>query len=233
MTARSPGTFGLAGRALRDFWSGALDLVYPPDQACAMCGTARPDADPGPICPGCLRELFEAGPVTAPPPEPISGALGVAPYGGALKEAIHRLKYGRRPALAGPLGRIMGAIAASAGMPGDVIAPVPLHPRRERERGFNQSELLAGAAAEELGLPLSRANLRRHRYTPPQARLSGGARGDNVRGAFSVLTPGEFSGAKVILVDDVFTTGSTAAECGQALISAGAREVYVLVLAIG
>lgn len=228
MTGRWGRPPGALGRALREFLAGALDLAYPPDRACAMCGS-----EIGPICPGCLHELFEAVPVTAPSPDPISGVLGVAPYGGGLKEAIHRLKYGRRPALAGPLGRVMGAAAGSVGLPGDVLVPVPLHPLRERERGFNQSELLAGAAAEVLGLPLSGGNLRRRRYTRPQAKLSGAARGDNVRGAFTVLAPGEFSGATVILVDDVFTTGSTAAECGRVLASAGTREVYVLVLAVG
>lgn len=220
----------MIARALREIASGALDLLYPPARACAMCGC---DQSGGPICPGCLKELSEAGPVTPPSPDPLGGVLGVAPYGGGLKEAIHRLKYARRTALAGPLGRIMGAVAASVGMAGDVLVPVPLHPLRERERGFNQSELLAAAAAEEMGISLCGAGLRRSRNTRPQARLSGGARGENVRDAFTVVAPGEFAGATVILVDDVFTTGSTAAECGRVLISAGARDVYVLVLAVG
>jgi ComF family protein len=110
----------------------------------------------------------------------------------------------------------------------DVVAPVPLHWRRRWQRGFNQSELLARAVARRYGLPVLDV-LRRKRATPTQAGLSNARRRSNVAGAFTVR--GAVSGRRILLVDDVMTTGATAAACAAALKRAGARHVAVLALA--
>lgn len=113
----------------------------------------------------------------------------------------------------------------------DLILPAPISRLRLKERGFNQSEVFARAAGEFLGKSVSSCNLVRLRHSAPQAGLSGRERRDNVRGVFRVKNGEELSGKRVLLVDDVFTTGSTADECAAELVSAGASEAMVFTLA--
>jgi ComF family protein len=113
----------------------------------------------------------------------------------------------------------------------DVIMPVPLHPRRLREREFNQSLLLADLIALRLELPVAYANLVRIIPSPPQTSLSRKDRLRNLRGAFAVQNPDQISGKRVLLIDDVFTTGTTVNECAKTLRRAGSGDVFVLTLA--
>ncbi len=150
-------------------------------------------------------------------------------YGGALREAIRALKYRRRRGV----GHYLGALLAErtlGSLPSDLctVIPVPLHPARLRERGFNQAELLARPVAKALGIPCLPAALRRL-GREAQAGLHAEARRHNVVGAFE---PGPAAvWGKVLLVDDVFSTGATAGACARALLAAGAEEVIVLTLA--
>lgn len=114
----------------------------------------------------------------------------------------------------------------------DVIVPVPLHPRRTAERGFNQAELLAHAVQQFIGKPFSVA-LRRGRYTSPQALLAKTARLKNVQNAFQLNAMSDIRGARVLLVDDVFTTGATMQECARVLLEAGASDVAGMSVARG
>jgi ComF family protein len=114
---------------------------------------------------------------------------------------------------------------------GILIMPVPLHPRKLRERNFNQSLLLARSAAHLLGAELDFLSLRRIKYTQPQTGLKSNERRKNVRGAFEVVNRNVVKGRSVLLVDDVTTTGSTLNECARTLRRAGAREVFCLTLA--
>jgi ComF family protein len=158
-----------------------------------------------------------------------------------MRAAIHALKYGRRAAVARPLGRLLAeaggrltAAAGGAGEPGhvvDAIVPVPLHPARAAERGFNQAELLAAPCARLWGVPLLTGALARIRPTRPQTELDAAARRANVAGAFGVSRPGEVKGRRLLLVDDVMTTGATVAAAARALRAAGAQPPGVLVLA--
>ncbi|BCM90009.1 hypothetical protein IAD21_01860 [Abditibacteriota bacterium] len=156
-------------------------------------------------------------------------------YEGAPRGAIHRLKYGGKSALAARLAPVLSRTVreedALKTIRFDCVAPVPLHARRERKRGFNQSELLARAVADELGVALGRA-LERTRATPPQVGLNLKERQVNVRGAFA-LSPGfELPpNANILLVDDVFTTGATLRECATVLKRAGAGSVCAVTLA--
>jgi ComF family protein len=188
-----------------------------------------------PLCP-CCGVVFAArdggdrlcGICTTEPP-PFARARAAAIYDGPVAAAVKRFKFGRRMAylplmqswLQAPPGRELAAAA-------DLVAPVPLHPRRLKARGFNQAWLLAQAFSEA---PLAREALVRRRHTAPQVGLNPKQRLDNVRGAFAVPDPALVTGKKVLLVDDLYTTGATVKECARVLRRAGARRVEVLTVA--
>jgi ComF family protein len=147
--------------------------------------------------------------------------------------AIHELKYRGRRRLAGRLAEALleePAVRALAST-SDLLAPVPLHPRRLRERGFNQAALIAGEIARRTGRPSCDDTLVRRRDTAPQAGLTAAERRRNVADAFAVRRRALVAGRVVTLVDDVLTTGATAFACARALREAGAREVRMLSLA--
>jgi ComF family protein len=148
-------------------------------------------------------------------------------YEGELRELIHLFKYGNVTTLAGPLGRLL-ARTMPENSRFDVVIPMPLHWYRRWSRGFNQSELLAHETARRAGLRVRNA-VRRVRSTASQAGLSGAKRRANVAGAFRVRK--RLDGLRVLLVDDVLTTGATAAACARALKRAGAEHVTVITLA--
>lgn len=198
----------------------AFPRLRPP--VCARCGRPLPGLGPGEACEACRR---------APPP--FAYARAVAAYRDGMREAIHQLKFGGRVALARPLGDLL---AEGAGLDLSVegidgVVPVPLHARRQAERGFNQAELLARRLARRWRRPFLPRLLVRTRWTRPQTELDEAERRRNVRGAFRVLDPEAVAGRHLLLVDDVLTTGSTVAEASRALLAAGARVVGVLVLA--
>src|SRR6202165_2548707 len=220
----------------------ALDLLFP--ARCAAC-----DA-PGdsPFCAVCAETLvpLPAGcPVCGVPqdetllpalkprrcPEcrvhPPRFALASAPYlhGGALADAIHRLKYQHREDLGPALGVLFEGCAAPKS---DVLVPIPLHPRRLRERGYDQARLLADGAAKRFRLPVLPL-LTRTRGTGQQVARDRKARERTVRGAFGASAAAR--GLHICLIDDVLTTGATAAAAAQALILAGAARVEVRALA--
>lgn len=135
---------------------------------------------------------------------------------------VHALKYHDRPGLAAPLGAEMAACLPPAWRRPDLVAEVPLHPARLRERGYNQSAALADALADALGAPRLPGSLRRVRATRPQARLGPAARRANLAGAFAIERPAWLRGRRVLLVDDVVTTGATLDAALAALHDAGA-----------
>jgi ComF family protein len=157
--------------------------------------------------------------------------VGAASFGGALATAIRRFKYNERPDLARPLGRMLRIAARDAGLRADLVVPVPLHPRRLAERGYNQAALLAAHVAAELGAPLAARGLTRLRHTEQQAQLTRGDRLSNTAGAFRARAPDRVRGRAVVLVDDVATTGATLEACRAALLLAGAASVTCLVVA--
>jgi len=150
-------------------------------------------------------------------------------YEGVLRKLIHLYKYAGMKPLAGPLTNFL-----SAALPRDErfegIVPVPLHWRRQWQRKFNQSELLARGIARRTGVPFVHA-LKRVRPTATQAGLSNTARRRNVTAAFRARRPGQVRGKRILLIDDVMTTGATAAACATALKQAGAARVALLTIA--
>ena len=150
-------------------------------------------------------------------------------HGGAIRSAVHALKYRNLRAAAPTLGRLMAGWVESNPISGQALVPVPLHRRRLRERGYNQSELLAREVAKERALPVLDGILVRTRDTPPQVSLSYDDRVKNVEGSFECRA--DVSGRSLILVDDVVTTGSTLFACAAALKAGGAVAVWGLALA--
>jgi ComF family protein len=158
-----------------------------------------------------------------------------APYlfEGAIMDAIHMFKYAQKDLLAEILGPMLAGFAKGLDLSADdaLVVPVPLHPERLRQRGFNQSLLLARPLSKALGWELDFLTLRRTKETIPQTGLGKKERIKNVKGAFEVIKKDRFRKRDVVLVDDVATTGNTLNQCALALKSAGASKVFCLVLA--
>ena len=150
-------------------------------------------------------------------------------YEDELRELIHLFKYGRVQTLAKPLGRLL-ASAVPREQSFDLIVPMPLHWRKRWRRGFNQASLLAREISRRTGTPVRNA-LRRVKDTAAQAGLTNAKRRQNVSGAFRAKRSASLEGRRVLLIDDVLTTGATAASCARALRGAGARDVTLLTLA--
>jgi ComF family protein len=164
---------------------------------------------------------------------PYEAGASLGPFEGGLRTLVHELKYRGRRRVAARLAELFVGDDAVRSLltPGAVLVPVPLHPLRRRERGFNQSELLACELARRSGLAVAETALVRRKDTAPQTGLSAADRRRNVAGAFAVRRRAAVAGRRVVLVDDVFTTGATALACARALHDAGAGAVRVLTVA--
>ena len=200
--------------------SALLDLLYPP--RCAGC-----DAAGAWLCAAC--RAGRASP-RSPRPRHVRSLDALGRFEGPLRRAVHRFKYEREAVVADALGSDLGDLVArglALGWRVDALVPVPLAPRRVRERGFDQADLLARAASRRSGVVRRRA-LRRVRETPSQVGLGRRERAANVAAAFA----GQSIRGAVVLVDDVITTGSTLSECARTLRRAGASEVRAVVVAV-
>lgn len=233
------------------FLTALLDLFFPP--LCHVCRTCIPDAGALHICPACRERMPSvAGPLcpvcgipfhgagddhlcgrclTEPPA--FDAARAALLYEGPGRDLIHAFKYRYKTHLRRPLALLAaeGLTAFVAARAPDLMVPVPLHVRRLRSRGFNQAVLLGEVLARQWRLPLARRALARIRWTEPQITLAAHERRDNVKGAFRVTDPAAVAGKRVLLLDDVLTTGSTVEECSRVLKQAGAAGVTVVTVA--
>ncbi|MGB9906123.1 MAG: ComF family protein [Candidatus Saccharicenans sp.] len=190
---------------------------------CPVCGRFyQQEASAGQVCGQCLE---------APPH--LSRHRSLGPYSGRLKELILLFKYKGCEVLSRPLGLMAYEYLAGDGIFAglDCILPVPLHRKRKKMRGFNQAELLGRILSDLSGLPLLTRVLVKTRNTPTQVSLEAAERETNLRGAFKVRKPGQIEKRRLLLVDDVFTTGSTLRECAKELRKSGALEVRAITLA--
>ncbi len=207
-----------------------------------FCSSCWSDLSPlqHPVCPRCGRPLDSPEALSASPehacwhcrkdPPDVDQALAAGIFEGPLREAIHVYKYRPLMALGRPLADWMTAHVRMVERL-DLVMPVPLHRSRLRKRGFNQALLLARGASTAYTVPLVYDNLVRLRPTQPQVELSGQERMANVLGAFGLRRRQEVARKRVLLVDDVFTTGATMNECSRVLRVAGAEAVIALTLA--
>ena len=191
---------------------------------CAKCGLflQGPAVLHGTVfCTLCRRGVFA-----------FEQARSFAWHEGALRNLIHLLKYGGLRPLAEPLGKWMAGLLVDFEIASfELVVPVPLHSRRQRVRGFNQSALLAAQISKLYGIPLGTKDCVRVRDTRPQTGLRAAERRKNVAGAFQVPRPQAVKSRHVLLIDDVPTTGATANACSRALLEAGASGVWVATLA--
>lgn len=167
-------------------------------------------------------------------PPPFSWAVHLAVYDGVMRSHLYKLKFENRRAIARPLGVLLGQRLRKLRRPARhaVIVPMPLHPGRLRDRGYNQAALVAEAVRAVVQRPIVDRSLVRRRPTLAQAKLSVTERRENVRGAFAVVDPGAVRGRDVILVDDVYTTGATCTAAATALLKAGASSIGIACLAV-
>jgi ComF family protein len=235
--------------ALLKLGRGIADLVLPP--GCIACRAAV--SDPGALCAACWRRLefitpplcerlgtplpYETGSFISPAalaaPPPYQRARAAVLFGEVARDLVHALKYADRTELAGPLGGLMARAGAELLDEADALVPVPLHPFRLWRRRFNQSAALAHAIGHCSGVPVRTSWLERRRTTRSQVGLDRAARAANVAGAFTVpeAMAGEVRGRRIVVIDDVLTTGATIDACVKALSRAGASAVDVLVFA--
>ena len=206
---------------------------------CSACwGSIRPLE--GPFCPRCGRPFYSKLALRYSPYHLCSDcrkrkpfytrAWALYAYEGPLRAAIRLFKYKGKVALCRAFGSLMEAVRPDT-PPVDVIMPVPLHPARLREREFNQALLLADQVRKWVDAPVSYMNLVRTRATIPQTDLTQVERRRNLRRSFSVRRPARIAGRRILLVDDVMTTGTTLNECARTLRRAGSSDVYVVTLA--
>ncbi|MBT9160725.1 MAG: hypothetical protein DDT26_02021 [Dehalococcoidia bacterium] len=172
----------------------------------------------GRLCPNCLKS-----------PPAIDGIRSVFLHRGLARDAVRHLKYRNLKALARSLAELMAEYLVSNPLPADIMVAVPLHSKRVRQRGYNQSDLLAEELSRLINLPTASGSFVRLRNTPSQVSLGAEARHSNVQGAFHCKNP-VYQGKGVLLVDDVCTTGATLNACAVALKGAGAASVWALTL---
>lgn len=241
-------SLALAGRWPRRIWARLLDFVLPP--RCLACGA--PIGGDGGLCPACWRGLtflsaphcaccglpfpFEAGAAAlcgaclgdAPP---FDRARAVLRYDEASRHLILAFKHGDRTHGGPAFGRWMRRAGAELLRDADLLLPVPLHWTRLFARRYNQAALLAHAIRAAGGPPVAANWLLRRRRTPSQGHRNLAGRADNVRGAFALRRGRGVGGKRLVLIDDVFTSGATVAECAKVLRRAGAARIDVLTLA--
>ncbi|MCR4441609.1 MAG: ComF family protein [Peptococcaceae bacterium] len=240
---------------LRDWLDSLLDMVFPEVELCVFCLKELGGRAFRGVCPDCAGRVMNLGSLLRACPrcgffagsrrpcpncgdwdeESLQRSVSVAPYDGIYKELINNLKYGGRKELAVPLGHLMAGKAKESGLAAaaQVVAPIPLYPLREEERGYNQSLLLAGVVAGELGLACEDDLLVRVRHEKTQTGLGRKERRANIRGAFTVNNARKIVGRRVLLVDDVLTTGATMLAAAAALSASGAEGIYGLTWAAG
>lgn len=228
--------------AFKTWFSSFLHLFF--SRRCAVCGTPLQEGEEA-LCLQCNMNLPRTGyHLRADNPVermfwgkfPLERATSYFFYrkGSDFRQIVHRLKYGGCKDLGETMGRFMAAeLAASGFFRGiDVVVPVPLHPRKQRMRGYNQSEYIAKGIAAVAGIPLDASAVVREKHTETQTRKSAYERWENVEGVFRLCRPERFAGKHILLVDDVLTTGATTAACADAFREVEGVRFSVLTLAV-
>ncbi len=226
--------------SLRQVKTSVLDLLFPlhcigcgseGNLLCATCSQTLPRIKQ-PFCQGCGTPLKQGNlcPSCMGHPLSIDGIRSLFLFTGLVRQAVHEFKYRHIKAMSAPLGSLLADFLRTYPLPCDILVPVPLHPKRLRERGYNQAAMLAVELGRLSGKPLVEDRLVRQRDTITQARAASAMeRRSNVYDAFTCQH--ELNGERVLLIDDVCTTGATLEACATALKAAGAASVWGLTVA--
>lgn len=216
-----------------DLFQALWEFLFPAH--CPLCH--KYVKNKGDWCETCLRQVCQPTRLPVPAPmQPVAGsAWALCLYRGGMRDLLRRLKYRRQQSALPYIHRLLAAADADKGIAAllawsEVAVPVPLHASRERLRGFNQSERIFAVWLQVHGVPMVRA-LQRVKATLPMYELTPEQRRENLKGAFAVCAAASLAGKRVLLVDDILTTGATLGACAREIKRAGAAEVRVLVLA--
>lgn len=227
---------------LKTWFLSFVHLFFP--RQCAVCGVTLQEGEEG-ICIGCNIDMPRTNYHTYKDNHaermfwgrmPLVRATSFFFYhkGSDFRRILHQLKYGGRKDLGTIMGRLMAAELLAAGFfrDVDVIIPIPLHPRKQKLRGYNQSECIARGVASVTGIPIDATSVLRKRHTETQTRKSAFERWENVDGIFLLHRPERFAGKHVLLIDDVLTTGATVTACADAFKEVEGVRISVLTLAV-
>jgi len=242
-------------RILSFLGEGFLDLIYPSNIYCINCGNIIDDSRPYALCDTCVRALKWANTRTCSRCGKIlqeeygrdlctdcfdgehvfEKGFTCVEYGPAERELIHRFKYKDKAYLGRKMAEIMYDRIQAEELEPQLILPVPMFGRKERKRGYNQAAVLAASLAKYAGIPYTGKLLVRTVETEPMSSLGALRRRKNISEVFSVPHDkmNRLTGKTILLVDDIYTTGSTADACTSALLEAGAARVYILTFASG
>ncbi len=218
--------------SIRPFIQTLLDVLYPP--VCVLCQSIV-DAEQRYLCSACWHSLPRAVPATVMGTEYHAFTCSVAAfdYDHSVQKIVHFFKYRQLPLLAHEMGMQLAETLKGSPIVNeiDLVVPVPLHPLRQREREYNQAEIISSAIAGHLSLPHCKNALHRTQYTRPQASMDREHRFDNVKHAFRSDSSCDVRARSVAVVDDVLTTGNTLNACARILLQAGAKNVFALSVA--
>ncbi|MDI9476257.1 MAG: ComF family protein [Natronincolaceae bacterium] len=238
-------------KTIGEYTNAFLDLIYPSKTICYICGGTLEENAKYSLCSNCYNNLpfipehhctkcstplrmIEDGPICRQCKDTnyyFDRAISIAEYKKDVKTLIYKLKYSGHTYLATTIGCIMADKLKQEGIETDIIIPVPLYKRKEKERGFNQAILISKYMAEKTNMPLNIDAFIRIKNTKVMHNLSRRERLENVKGAFKVINRGTIANKDVLLVDDIFTTGSTVNSCSKELTDNGAKSVTVLTFA--
>ncbi|MBF0331354.1 MAG: ComF family protein [Candidatus Omnitrophica bacterium] len=216
--------------------TGLLDIIFP--RNCILCRGYHPLTAHDPLCPDCYKKLpWNKTPLSlrSTPSIHFDRSLAILHYKGHAQTLLKQFKFHNKTSIRRTISRLFRDFIKLHSL--DIgthalIIPMPLHPTRLRERGYNQSTLIAQGIADTLNMPLCEDILERHRATAHQSQLHAKDRWTNVGHAFRILPLADIVGREILLIDDILTTGATASEAAKTLKEAGASRVTVITLAI-
>lgn len=225
------------------YWLGPLLHLFFP-RCCAVCGEPLVEGEEG-LCTRCnidmprtnyhkVKDNFVERMFWGRIPLERATSYFFYRKGSDFRKVVHQFKYGGQKELGTTMGRFMAAdLSASGFFEGvDVMIPVPLHPRKRKMRGYNQSECIARGVSQVTGIPVDTTSVVRQKHTDTQTRKSAYERWENVEGIFRLLHPEEFAGKHILIIDDVLTTGATTVACADAFGGVEGVKVSVLTLAV-
>ena len=220
-------------------WDAFWELIFPSRLCCIICGSSLGEGSQYGICRSCLEDMdfieekrwLQASFKT----QEGKGIrmFSVISYKGNIKGLIYDFKYNQKTYIGRHLAEMMTEFLLKEGLSYDVIIPVPLYKKKEAKRGFNQSAIIAKYLGQNTGVEVMASNLQRVRNTAIMHTLNKQERIDNVKAAFSLKNPKAIYNKRILLIDDILTTGATINECGGILYEAGAKEIIACTLAKG